>query len=135
MTHNAQVDGPMPIDLHVGRAIRARRKLLGISQQALAEAIGLTFQQVQKYERGTNRVSASKLWDIAHTLKAGVVDFFPASAEQLGTDAIADLEVVANLPFVLAVSRLGPSKRRAVEKLVAAMSEAGDVAEPASEAA
>jgi transcriptional regulator with XRE-family HTH domain len=52
---------PNPIDLHVGMRIRVRRKELGISQERLAESIGLTFQQVQKYERAANRVSASKL--------------------------------------------------------------------------
>lgn len=60
---------PQAVDIHVGKRIRARRKLLGISQEALADALGLTFQQVQKYERAANRVSASKLYDIARTLK------------------------------------------------------------------
>src|SRR5881275_161040 len=54
-------DGPHPVDRHVGLRIRMRRKELGISQERLAESIGLTFQQVQKYERAANRVSASKL--------------------------------------------------------------------------
>ena len=65
-----------PVDLHVGQRIRARRKALGVSQGRLAEALGLTFQQVQKYERGANRVSASKLWDIARTLQVDVSHFF-----------------------------------------------------------
>lgn len=56
------------IDVHVGQMIRARRKILGISQERLADELGLTFQQVQKYERGTNRVSASKLVQIAMAL-------------------------------------------------------------------
>lgn len=65
-----------PVDLHVGRRIRAQRKALGVSQGRLAEALGLTFQQVQKYERGANRVSASKLWDIARALQVDVSHFF-----------------------------------------------------------
>lgn len=76
-----------PVDLHVGAAIRVRRKLLGVSQEVLAEALGLTFQQVQKYERGANRVSASKLWDIANRLDVDVAYFFqglPAKGEALG---------------------------------------------------
>ena len=59
---------PNPIDVHVGTRIRLRRTLLGISQAALAEAIGLTFQQVQKYEKGANRVSSSRLVDLANAL-------------------------------------------------------------------
>src|SRR3954464_2505831 len=67
---------PNPVDLHVGARIRMRRKILGISQEKLAEDLGLTFQQVQKYERGANRVSASKLYEIARSLKTPVVYFF-----------------------------------------------------------
>jgi len=67
---------PNPVDCHVGRRIRTRRRELGLSQERLAEAIGLTFQQVQKYERGANRVSASKLWEIAQALKTSVSYFY-----------------------------------------------------------
>lgn len=67
---------PRPVDLHVGGRIRLRRKDLGMSQEALAEAIDLTFQQVQKYERGANRVSASMLHDIAIALRTPVAWFF-----------------------------------------------------------
>ena len=69
-------DGPNPIDRHVGLRIRLRRKELGISQEKLAEAIGLTFQQVQKYERAANRVSASKLWEMARALNTSVAYFY-----------------------------------------------------------
>jgi transcriptional regulator with XRE-family HTH domain len=67
---------PNPVDLHVGARIRLRRKTIGISQEQLSYALGLTFQQVQKYENGQNRVSASKLWDIARKLEVGVEWFF-----------------------------------------------------------
>jgi len=67
---------PNPIDKHVGARIRERRKSLQMSQEKLAEHLGLTFQQVQKYERGANRVSASKLYEIAQALKASVSFFF-----------------------------------------------------------
>jgi transcriptional regulator with XRE-family HTH domain len=67
---------PNPIDVHVGPRIRLRRTLLGISQAALAEAIGLTFQQVQKYENGTNRVSSSRLVDMANALDVSIPYFF-----------------------------------------------------------
>jgi transcriptional regulator with XRE-family HTH domain len=68
--------GPHPVDRHVGLHIRMRRKALGISQERLAESLGLTFQQVQKYERGANRVSASKLWEIARALRTNVSYFY-----------------------------------------------------------
>lgn len=77
----AITSGIHPVDLHVGRRIRAQRKALGVSQGRLAEALGLTFQQVQKYERGANRVSASKLWDIACTLQVDVSHFFSGFEE------------------------------------------------------
>jgi len=67
---------PNPIDVHVGARIRLRRTLLGISQSALAEMIGLTFQQVQKYEKGMNRVSSSRLVDMANALDVAVPYFF-----------------------------------------------------------
>ena len=60
---------PNPVDLYVGGRIRMRRRSLGVSQEKLAEDLGLTFQQVQKYERGANRVSASKLYEIARSLQ------------------------------------------------------------------
>ncbi len=67
---------PNPVDLHVGARIRMRRKILGVSQERLADDLGLTFQQVQKYERGANRVSASKLYEIAKSLQSPVGYFF-----------------------------------------------------------
>jgi transcriptional regulator with XRE-family HTH domain len=73
--------GPNPVDLHVGARIRMRRKLLGVSQERLAEQLGLTFQQVQKYERGANRVSASKLYEIARALQTSVSYFFEGLAD------------------------------------------------------
>ncbi len=68
--------GPNPVDRHVGLRIRMRRKELGVSQERLAESIGLTFQQVQKYERAANRVSASKLWEVARALDTSIAYFY-----------------------------------------------------------
>ena len=76
----ADLDGPNPIDRHVGLRIRLRRKELGISQEKLAESIGLTFQQVQKYERAANRVSASKLWEVARALNTNIAYFYEGLA-------------------------------------------------------
>lgn len=64
------------IDAHVGKRIRLRRTLLGLSQEKLGEALGVTFQQIQKYERGTNRVGASRLYDIATALDVPISFFF-----------------------------------------------------------
>jgi transcriptional regulator with XRE-family HTH domain len=69
-------DKPNPIDVHVGARVRLRRTLLGMSQERLGEAIGLTFQQVQKYERGANRVGASRLYDLSRVLDVPVSFFF-----------------------------------------------------------
>lgn len=66
---------PNPIDVHVGKRLRLRRELLGMTQETLSNLLGLTFQQVQKYERGTNRMASSRLWDIAQVLDVGI-DFF-----------------------------------------------------------
>ena len=67
---------PSPIDVHVGARIRLRRTLLGMSQERLGEALGLTFQQVQKYERGANRVGASRLYDVSRALDVPISFFF-----------------------------------------------------------
>lgn len=65
-----------PVDVHVGTRLRQRRSLLGISQTKLGESVGLTFQQVQKYERGSNRVSSSRLFEFAQILDVPVSYFF-----------------------------------------------------------
>lgn len=72
--------GPNPVDVHVGGRVRLRRTLLGMSQERLAEAIGLTFQQVQKYERGANRIGASRLFDLSRVLDVPVSYFFEEMA-------------------------------------------------------
>ncbi len=66
---------PNPIDTYVGSRVRLRRSMLGLSQERLAEELGITFQQVQKYEKGLNRIGASRLWDLAQVLGVSV-DFF-----------------------------------------------------------
>jgi transcriptional regulator with XRE-family HTH domain len=66
---------PNPVDKHVGSRMRTRRLLAGMSQERLGEALGITFQQIQKYEKGTNRISASRLVEIARILDVGI-DYF-----------------------------------------------------------
>jgi transcriptional regulator with XRE-family HTH domain len=75
---------PTEVDMHVGQRLRVRRSLLGLSQEKLAEAIGITFQQVQKYERGTNRVSAGRLFELSNVLEVPVSYFFDQVSETMG---------------------------------------------------
>jgi transcriptional regulator with XRE-family HTH domain len=72
---------PNPVDIHVGARVRLRRTLMGMSQEKLGESIGLTFQQVQKYERGANRIGASRLFDLSRVLDVPVSFFFDDMAE------------------------------------------------------
>lgn len=81
-----------PVDVHVGKRIRQRRWMNGTTQQQLAEAVGIKFQQIQKYETGMNRVSASRLWDIAHVLSVPVSFFFE------GLDVAADATLAGDVP-------------------------------------
>jgi transcriptional regulator with XRE-family HTH domain len=77
-----------PVDIHVGKRVRQRRWMVGVTQQQLAEAVGIKFQQIQKYETGMNRISASRLWDIADALDVPVAFFF----EGLEEDEIASTD-------------------------------------------
>jgi transcriptional regulator with XRE-family HTH domain len=81
MAASVEDRSPNPVDLHVGARIRMRRRMQAVSQEKLADALGLTFQQVQKYERGANRVSASKLYEIAAALRTPVSYFFEGLAD------------------------------------------------------
>lgn len=83
---------PNPVDIHVGGRIRLRRTLLGMSQEKLGKAIGLTFQQVQKYERGTNRVGSSRLFQLAKVLNVPVSFFFDDMPNEVsgGNAALAE---------------------------------------------
>jgi transcriptional regulator with XRE-family HTH domain len=80
---------PSPIDIHVGSRVRLRRTLLGMSQERLGDALGLTFQQVQKYERGVNRVGASRLFDISRVLDVPISFFFDDMPEGLSETPIS----------------------------------------------
>ena len=72
----AAAEGPHPVDIYVGARLRMRRKIAGLTQQGLAQELGITFQQVQKYERGVNRISASKLYEAAGALGVPIAYFF-----------------------------------------------------------
>ncbi len=78
---------PHRVDVHVGKRVRHRRWLVGMTQQQLAEQVGIKFQQIQKYETGANRISASRLWDIAEALEVPVSFFFEGLEETVSEDS------------------------------------------------
>jgi transcriptional regulator with XRE-family HTH domain len=130
---------PSPIDVHVGSRIRLRRTLLGMSQERLGDQLGLTFQQVQKYERGVNRVGASRLFDLARVLDVPISFFFddmpdslmggmagarrgtglPEGQDPFGEDAMTRRET---LELVRAYYRItDPNQRKKVFDLIKAL--------------
>ncbi len=123
---------PNPIDVHVGARIRLRRNMLGMSQERLGESLGITFQQIQKYEKGTNRVGASRLQAIARILSVPVAFFFedapgregaPGMAEE-ATDYVADIPNTAEgMQLNRAFVRISdPKVRRRILDLVKVLS-------------
>ena len=78
---------PRPVDAHVGARVRLRRTMLGMSQEKLAQALGLTFQQVQKYERGTNRVGSSRLYELSKILDVPIQFFFDEMPAEIAATA------------------------------------------------
>ena len=121
---------PNPVDKYVGSRVRMRRIMLGMSQEKLGEALGLTFQQIQKYEKGTNRVGASRLQQISEVLQVPVSFLFDggpsgiavsdASAESASPAYIADfLATSEGLALTRAFTRIPDSKlRRSIVDLV-----------------
>ena len=112
------------VDNHVGALIRARRKALGISQAELGRRVGLTFQQIQKYERGTNRVSASTLYEIAVVLSMPVSGFFPPSGgrkqDDLSRKRIRFVETKQGAALTDLLAKIAHD-RRAIVNLIRAM--------------
>jgi transcriptional regulator with XRE-family HTH domain len=88
--HRPTKRSPNPIDVHVGARVRLRRMLLGMSQDKLGDALGLTFQQVQKYEKGVNRIGASRIYDLARTLAVPIDYFFEGFDERAGAAGFAE---------------------------------------------
>jgi len=118
-----------PVDVHVGKRVRHRRWMVGMTQQQLGEAVGIKFQQIQKYETGMNRVSASRLWDIAHAMDVSISFFFEglegesaaaASDNALG-DLLADKEA---LELVRSYYAIPENQRRRLFDLARVLSDA-----------
>src|SRR5712692_4580458 len=97
---------PDPIDKHVGSRVRMRRMMLGMSQEKLGDALGLTFQQVQKYEKGANRIGASRLQNIAQVLQVPVAFFFEGGPGEAGqpSDGLAEAPSLAFVTEFFATS-------------------------------
>ena len=113
------------VDVHVGKRIRHRRWTIGMTQQQLADAVGIKFQQIQKYETGMNRVSASRLWDIARAMDVAVGFFFEGLAEDgpspVEVDLLADKEA---LQLVRAYYAMPEAQRRQIFELARVLSDA-----------
>ncbi|MGR4863223.1 helix-turn-helix domain-containing protein [Caulobacter sp. LARHSG274] len=125
---SARISEPHRVDRHVGALIRAKRKAMGVSQSELADALGLTFQQVQKYERGTNRISSSKLYEIAQKLDTPLSSFFegldhPADGESAAGELIDFLGESGSHDLVTAFKALKPQLRKRLVSLARAMAE------------
>ena len=116
-------DGPHPIDVQVGSRVRLRRTLLGLNQTQLGEKLGLTFQQIQKYERGVNRISASRLYQMSHILDVPVSSFFDDLDERASAWSPDDIMLKREtLEFVRAYYRIGnPALRKRMFEMTAAM--------------
>jgi transcriptional regulator with XRE-family HTH domain len=115
-----------PVDAHVGKRIRHRRWMIGMTQQQLADKVGIKFQQIQKYETGMNRVSASRLWDIADTMGVTIAFFFEGLTEggqaaPAGADMMADKEA---LELVRSYYAIPEAQRRRLFDLARVLSEA-----------
>jgi len=115
-----------PVDAHVGKRIRHRRWMVGMTQQQLADKVGIKFQQIQKYETGMNRVSASRLWDIADSLGVAISFFFEGLSEvQQGSapavDILADKEA---LELVRSYYSIPEAQRRRLFDLARVLSDA-----------
>lgn len=115
-----------PVDAHVGKRIRHRRWMIGMTQQQLADKVGIKFQQIQKYETGMNRVSASRLWDIADTMGVTIAFFFEgladgAQASPAGSDMMADKEA---MELVRSYYAIPEAQRRRLFDLARVLSEA-----------
>jgi transcriptional regulator with XRE-family HTH domain len=116
-----------PVDAHVGKRIRHRRWMIGMTQQQLADKVGIKFQQIQKYETGMNRVSASRLWDIADAMGVTIAFFFEGLAEGSqaaqapGADMMADKEA---LDLVRSYYAIPEAQRRRLFDLARVLSEA-----------
>jgi transcriptional regulator with XRE-family HTH domain len=138
-TSGKRIDSPDPVDVHVGKRLRLRRNLLGLSQEQLGRATGLTFQQIQKYERGTNRMGASRLFQLAGLLNVPVAYFFDElhgsdeagfcenAQAQLDSAGRSDVDMLSRretLELIRAYYKIiDPKQRRKIYELIKSMAD------------
>lgn len=129
-------NGPHPVDIHVGSRVKLRRMILGLSQESLGRSLGLTFQQIQKYEKGVNRIGASRMFELSRLLDVPVQFFYdefgdaPGSAAGFAEDAHGEEPVMdlVNSPEGVQLCRYyasikDPTVKRRVLELVRSISE------------
>ncbi|MGR3757658.1 MAG: helix-turn-helix domain-containing protein [Tranquillimonas sp.] len=116
-----------PVDVHVGKRVRHRRWMVGMTQQQLAERVGIKFQQIQKYETGMNRISASRLWDISEALDVPVAFFFEGLEEgQAGESGTLPADILADkeaLELVRSYYAIPENQRRRLFELARVLSD------------
>ncbi|HMO09507.1 MAG TPA: helix-turn-helix transcriptional regulator [Paracoccaceae bacterium] len=115
------------VDAHVGKRIRHRRWMVGMTQQQLADKVGIKFQQIQKYETGMNRVSASRLWDIAEALGVQIAFFFDGLANADASRAAVEGDMLADkeaLELVRSYYAIPEAQRRRLFDLARVLSDA-----------
>ena len=118
-----------PVDVHVGQRVRQRRWMVGMTQQQLGNKVGIKFQQIQKYETGMNRVSASRLWDISEALDVSVSFFFDGLSEndaQKGGEANANSDLMAEkeaMDLVRSYYAIPETQRRRLFELARVLSD------------
>ena len=118
------------IDLHLGRRLRRRRRLLGLTQQQLALAVGIRFQQIQKYECGANRISAARLWQLAEALETPVAYFYDGLAEAAAREEERGemFSRKETLDLIQAYYRLSERPRRRLLDLAKSLNNEGETA-------
>ena len=116
-------DGPRPVDVHVGRRLRERRVLVGLSLEELGDRVGLTYQQVQKYETGFNRMGASRLWEMSHILGVPVGWFFEGIK---GSGKPKEHTKLETLRLIRAFSTCSDEAQKRLLSLINALAETGE---------
>jgi transcriptional regulator with XRE-family HTH domain len=116
-----------PVDAHVGKRVRHRRWMVGMTQQQLADKVGIKFQQIQKYETGMNRVSASRLWDIADALGVGISFFFEGIDDARAESSASERDILGDkeaLELVRSYYLIPEAQRRRLFDLARVLSDA-----------
>ena len=109
---------PHPIDIHVGQRLKQQRILQGISQESLAKQLGITFQQIQKYENGTNRISASKLYELSQILKTPIQFFFENYQKSTQPIEKSSELTTKELHLIKNFRQLNPAQQQALTSLI-----------------